>query len=113
MSETPKDVQELSEVERMEKRSKIAENKFRSVYDIIRTEKKNRSALASKKPDLRVAELEAEIARLRGSLEWYSKQVNDCRKITIDGERARQALDRDGGSRAVVALSSKTRGSKP
>jgi DNA repair ATPase RecN len=54
----------------------------------------------------RIAELEAEIARLREALNWYEKQANDCRKITREGDDARYALDRDGGERARAALGS-------
>ena len=45
-----------------------------------------------------------EIERLRGALDWYEKQANDCRKITREGDDARYALDRDGGERARAAL---------
>lgn len=42
------------------------------------------------------------------ALEWYAEQVANCRKLPgiPDGERARQALDRDGGERARQALAS-------
>jgi hypothetical protein len=47
--------------------------------------------------DERIAELEA-------ALLWYAEQAEGCRKITPDGDIARQALDRDGGKRARAAL---------
>lgn len=51
-----------------------------------------------------IEKLEADNARLREALGWYEKQVNDCRKITREGDDARYALDRDGGERARAAL---------
>ncbi len=38
------------------------------------------------------------------ALEWYAKQVADCRKVQSEGEAARVALDADGGKRARDAL---------
>ena len=40
----------------------------------------------------------------REALEWYAEQTRDCRKMGRDGDRARQALDADGGARALAAL---------
>lgn len=39
------------------------------------------------------------------ALEWYAVQVRDCRKITPEGDKARHALDADGGHRARHAIS--------
>jgi hypothetical protein len=36
-------------------------------------------------------------------LEWYGWKVDECRKNTLEGDRARYNLDRDGGSRAYAA----------
>ena len=47
---------------------------------------------------------EAEIARLRGVLEWYRDMAAGCRKIGGGGDIARHALDNDGGARARAAL---------
>ena len=47
---------------------------------------------------------DAEVARLREALGWYARMVADCRKVTSEGDTARQSLDRDGGSRADAAL---------
>lgn len=44
---------------------------------------------------------------LRAALEWYAERVADCRKITPEGDNARQALDRDGGKRARALLQGK------
>lgn len=41
---------------------------------------------------------------IREALEWYADKVGSCRKITSEGEDARAALDKDGGSRARAAL---------
>jgi transcriptional regulator with XRE-family HTH domain len=38
------------------------------------------------------------------ALGWYAEQVADCRKIGKAGDPFRQALDRDGGERAIAAL---------
>lgn len=38
------------------------------------------------------------------ALAWYAEQVAGCRKITPEGDAARQALDADGGKRAKAAL---------
>lgn len=43
-------------------------------------------------------------AGMREALEWYAEQARDCRKMGRDGDRARQALDADGGARALAAL---------
>lgn len=48
---------------------------------------------------------EAQVATLREALEWYADQAKDCRKLTSEGEKARNALDRDGGTKARAALS--------
>ena len=37
-------------------------------------------------------------------LEWYGWKVDECRKNTLEGDRARYNLDRDGGSRAYAAI---------
>jgi len=37
-------------------------------------------------------------------LEWYAEQVANCRKVTSEGDAARQELDRDGGKRAIAAM---------
>ena len=41
---------------------------------------------------------------VRDTLQWYAEHVGGCRKIGGDGDKARQALDADGGKRAVAAL---------
>lgn len=41
---------------------------------------------------------------MREALEWYEQQARDCRKITMEGDTARVALDKDGGARARAAL---------
>jgi hypothetical protein len=46
----------------------------------------------------------ARIAELEAALEWYAGHAADCRKITAEGDVARQELDRDGGARARAAL---------
>ena len=38
------------------------------------------------------------------ALEWYGWKVDECRKNTLEGDRARYDLDRDGGSRAYAAI---------
>lgn len=48
-----------------------------------------------------------EITELREALEWYQDKVKDCRKITGEGEAARNALDKDGGAIACAALARK------
>jgi hypothetical protein len=50
--------------------------------------------------EARAEALQAEIDKYAEALDWYGKMAADCRKISRDGEIARQALDRDGGSRA-------------
>lgn len=42
--------------------------------------------------------------RLEAALRWYEQRVSDCRKITREGDAARNELDRDGGDRARAAL---------
>lgn len=59
--------------------------------------------------DTIVAELATALAKAREALEWYSKQVRDCRKITSEGEDARHALEADGGQRARAALTSESK----
>lgn len=51
---------------------------------------------------------EAEAARLREALQWYGEQAAGCRKITKEGDVARQNLDRDCGEKARAALGSRT-----
>ena len=41
-----------------------------------------------------------------GALHWYAENVAGCRKIGRDGDVFRQALDADGGKRALAALAS-------
>lgn len=43
-------------------------------------------------------------AGLADALEWYAEKVKECRKVGSDGDNARQALDLDGGFRALNAL---------
>lgn len=50
------------------------------------------------------AGLVAEVERLREALLWYERQASDYRKITTEGEDARYALERDGGTLARAAL---------
>lgn len=38
------------------------------------------------------------------ALEWYAEQAAGCRKVTSEGETARNALDKDGGQRARAAI---------
>jgi hypothetical protein len=38
------------------------------------------------------------------ALEWYGWKVDEGRKNTLEGDRARYDLDRDGGSRAYAAI---------
>lgn len=52
----------------------------------------------------RIQQLEAQLSTAREALEWYEEQVRNCRKITREGDGARQQLDRDGGERALTAL---------
>lgn len=54
------------------------------------------------------APAKADNERLREALRWYEEKVAECRKIGSLGDNARQALDRDGGSRARDALSQQT-----
>lgn len=54
------------------------------------------------------AALEAECERLREALEWYAEKAKQCRKFGPDGDNARQALDLDGGFRALDALAAST-----
>lgn len=42
--------------------------------------------------------------RMETALIWYAEQAAGCRKITDEGETARNALDADGGRRAREAL---------
>ena len=49
-----------------------------------------------------------EVQRLREALEWYAEKAKQCRKIGADGDNARQALDLDGGFRALDALAAST-----
>lgn len=51
-----------------------------------------------------IAEKDAEIERLKAALEWYAEMADKCRRITSEGEVARNALDADGGKRARAAL---------
>lgn len=55
----------------------------------------------------RIEQLTAEVERMREALRWYEAQVNDCRKVTREGDDARYALDRDGGEKARAALEGK------
>jgi len=38
------------------------------------------------------------------ALEWYGWKVDEGRKNTLEGDRARYDLDRDGGSRAYAVI---------
>jgi len=38
------------------------------------------------------------------ALEWYGWKVDEGKKNTLEGDRARYDLDRDGGSRAYAAI---------
>jgi len=42
--------------------------------------------------------------RLVDALRWYQEKAKYCRKITDEGEEARQALDMDGGEMAKTIL---------
>lgn len=44
-------------------------------------------------------------SKSREALQWYAEQVEGCRKLGRVGDHYRQALDRDGGERARIALS--------
>ena len=54
------------------------------------------------------APAQSEVQRLREALEWYAEKSKQCRKIGADGDNARQALDLDGGFRALDALAAST-----
>ena len=57
-----------------------------------------------------VAEIEkkdCEIERLREALEWYGEQARLARLIHSEGDAGREALSRDGGSKARAALAPK------
>ena len=41
---------------------------------------------------------------MKKALEWYAEKVRDCRKVTREGDEARDDLDVDGGKRARRAL---------
>ena len=56
---------------------------------------------------MRIAELEAENARLREALEWYAEQSRLCRLIHSEGDIGRYALAADAGKRARAALTPK------
>lgn len=43
-------------------------------------------------------------AEILGALDWYAEKVAACRKVTSEGDAARQELDRDGGERARSAI---------
>lgn len=45
-----------------------------------------------------------DLDEMRKALEWYDEKVTGCRKVTSEGNLARQALDADGGQRARTAL---------
>lgn len=53
----------------------------------------------------RLQSADAAIAKMREALGWYERQVTDCRKLGGDGDKARSALDKDGGKVARQALS--------
>jgi len=65
-------------------------------------ENKCKAMLASSGCDC--AEAADLITELTEALRWYAEQVAGCRKITSEGEQARNALDADGGQRARAAL---------
>ena len=48
--------------------------------------------------------VKADADRLASVLEWYAVQGENCRKFGPEGEKARNSLDRDGGSIARAAL---------
>jgi hypothetical protein len=54
--------------------------------------------------------LKADADSLASVLEWYAVQGENCRKHGLEGERARNSLDRDGGSQARAALAAHERG---
>ena len=41
---------------------------------------------------------------MKAALEWYEEKVRDCRKVTREGDEARDDLNVDGGKRARRAL---------
>ena len=42
---------------------------------------------------------------MKSTLEWYEdEKIRDCRKVTREGDEARQYLDLDAGERARLAL---------
>jgi hypothetical protein len=59
---------------------------------------------------IKYAALKADADRLASVLEWYAVQGENCRKHGLEGERARNSLDRDGGSQARAALAAHERG---
>lgn len=69
---------------------------------------KVRAALASRPTEAPEAPEADRLARLEGALVWYEEQVRNCRKVTSEGDAARQQLDRDGGERARNALKEPT-----
>lgn len=48
--------------------------------------------------------LRAENERLREALEWYKAQVGGCNRYGSDGDKCRDALAKDIGERARAAL---------
>jgi hypothetical protein len=50
------------------------------------------------------ASLIAAAPDLLEALEWYAEKVTNCRKLTREGDKARDDLDYDGGRRARIAL---------
>lgn len=48
--------------------------------------------------------LSATVERLREGLRWYEAAVAGCRKLGPDGDKARAALDKDGGKLASTLL---------
>lgn len=61
----------------------------------------NREAVQQRQ---RAEAAEAKLARAVEGLRWYEQQATDCRKITREGDTARQALDKDGGNRARAII---------
>lgn len=51
-----------------------------------------------------LAAVKAEGDGLREALLFYEEKTRDCRKISSEGNAARNALDRDGGTIARAAL---------
>ena len=82
---------------------KIERTPYESEIDIV-SDKRVIATIEAGEDKEEIASLIAAAPDMLKALEWYGWKVDEGRKNTLEGDRARYDLDRDGGSRAYAAI---------